>query len=785
MFTGKKILVLLFFCFSFLTFKTPLYASEDTLLFIPEQENSYPLPFTIPSLKSPKTTNWFLSDIYAQEAYASIPTAPNRDIIVAVIDTGVDYTHSAFTNALWINEAEQNGEPGTDDDDNGYIDDIYGYNFRNNTSDPMDNSTGSIQGHGTHIADTILRTANVQNGENPFRVKIMCLKAGDAYGNFSASDVIQAVNYAIENGASVINLSIATSKSNSDLKEALKKASLSAVIVAAAGNKSVATSDSAYSSSANYYPAGYPFVAGIMAYNQEHRLAYFSNWDFEEYTSVNYECAVPGTDIYAAAPNGQYKQMSGTSMATAVVSGAAALLWVQYGDLPGMTPEALTARLMYTEAETIPFTDNYGKSYEFRKLHLPALLSEPWVPDPVISSVKHQADKQTLSITLLNRQCDAKNITLTLSFPATVDLPVQSIHYDSFAALEELTADFTIPWEILVNGELPLTLSYSFENGLCPEDVQTYTVTYHFSIDSNGILGNPEPVIPLKGITLPASPMYVSVSSCEKLAVSLLPENTTQDRTLTFTSSAPEIVSIDETGNFTAHRTGQAVLTVTASNGLHNSVTVFVLSLPSDDTNEEPNDNKDTENADKKTQLKPPTITKINRTGTVKSPRLQLHWKRIPSATGYVIYRKKGTNGSWKKIASVSSKELSWTDRTCKTNTVYYYRIKALGNKKIKSSSYASSGKVVLPKRVKSVRATKKKQNLKISFSKQSKVSGYEIYISTKKTGAYKKLTNTGSRTCITIKNPFPKKKVYMKVRAYYKTNTKTIYGAFSQIQSL
>ena len=776
-FTRKNILILLFFCFSFLTLKSPLYATEDTTLFVPEQEDSLSLPFAVPSLRSPQTTNWFLSDIGAPDAYASIPTAPTKDIIVAVIDTGVDYTHSAFTNALWMNESEQNGEPGVDDDHNGYIDDIYGYNFRNNTSDPMDNSTGSIQGHGTHIAHTIVRTANVQNGENPFRIKIMCLKAGDAYGNFSAADVIQAVNYAIENGASVINLSIATTKNNLDLKEALKNASLSAVIVAAAGNKGVATSDSSYSSSANYYPAGYPFVAGIMAYTPEHTLASFSNWDFEEYTSVNYECAAPGTDIYAAAPDGQYKLMSGTSMSTAIASGAAALLWAKYGDLPNMTPQTLTARLMYAETATIPFTDAFGNSYHFRKLHLPALLAEPLIPSPVISSIKHQAEEQILSVTLLNRQCAAKTLSVTLSFPANVNLPAQSIHYDSFAALEEITAAFNIPWEILTGEDLPLTLSYSFENGLCQEDVQTYTETYTFSINNNGIEGNPKPVIPLKGITLPASPMYVSASSSEKLAVSLIPENTTEDRTLTYTSSAPEIISIDETGNFTAHRTGQAVLTVTASNGLHNSVTVFVLSLPSDNNN--------TENTDKESRLKPPTITKIKRTGTSRSPGLQLQWKQIPSASGYVIYRKKGANGSWKKMASVSSKKLCWTDRSCKTNTTYYYRVKALGNKKSEDSSYALSGKVVLPKKVQKVSVTRKKQKLQISFEKQAKVSGYEIYISTKKTGTYKKLKSTDSCTRITLKNPFPKKKIYLKVRAYYKTNSKTIYGPFSRIQSL
>lgn len=269
---------------------------------------------------------WFIQDINAPRLWNNLDTMDiSKEVIVAVIDTGVDYTHPDLSDAIWTNSSELNGLPDTDDDNNGYVDDIYGINTYNSTTNVLDNSVGSIHGHGTHIAGTILQVCNVSASSNPYGIKIMALKAGNQYGTFHQTDIIKAIDYAIDHGSTVINLSLGTSQPTKEFQQCIEKASQKAIVIAAAGNQGVAAQEETCGST-SYYPAAYPCVLGVMAYNNVKYMPAFSNYDLIPNTRADYELSAPGVDIYSTLPDNSYGLMTGTSMASAVMSGCAALL---------------------------------------------------------------------------------------------------------------------------------------------------------------------------------------------------------------------------------------------------------------------------------------------------------------------------------------------------------------------------------------------------------------------------------------------------------------------------
>lgn len=252
--------------------------------------------------------------------------------IVAVIDTGVDYNHPDLAPNMWRNTAEIVGN-GIDDDNNGYIDDIYGYNFVNNNGNPMD-----LNGHGTHVAGILGAQGNNGIGVTGVNwdVQIMALRFLDASGRGSTSDALRALNYAVQMGATISNNSWTSPAYDAALEAGIKNAGLAGhIYVAAAGN-------SGQNSDINkLYPGSYTAdnlvtVAGLDSYN---RLASWSN------RGQSVEIAAPGTSIYSTLPNGKYGYMSGTSMATPFVTGAMALVRDQN---PTWTAQQVIQRVLST-----------------------------------------------------------------------------------------------------------------------------------------------------------------------------------------------------------------------------------------------------------------------------------------------------------------------------------------------------------------------------------------------------------------------------------------------------
>lgn len=235
-----------------------------------------------------------------------------QGIIVAVIDTGVDYNHEDLKNNIWINTKEIAGN-GIDDDGNGYIDDVRGWNFDNDNNNVLDNN-----GHGTHVSGTI---AAENNGIGvtgiAYNSQIMPVKALDANGSGSSSNITKGIYYAVDNGAKVINLSLGGDSSNDSLKSAIEYASSKGVIVVmAAGNNS---------ESIPSYPARYAYNSGIAvgAVDQNNNFADFSNRSGSK--EIAYITA-PGVNVYSTVPNNQYDTYSGTSMAAPHIAGVVALM---------------------------------------------------------------------------------------------------------------------------------------------------------------------------------------------------------------------------------------------------------------------------------------------------------------------------------------------------------------------------------------------------------------------------------------------------------------------------
>jgi subtilisin family serine protease len=255
------------------------------------------------------------------ETYDRQLSAPRETIIVAVVDTGVDYRHPDLKDVMWTNPGEIAGN-GIDDDGNGYIDDIHGISTLERradgsaTSDPMDKHS-----HGTHVSGIIAASQNNSIGVAGVAssVRIMAVRTVPSRGDETDVDVAESFIYAAKNGARVINCSFGKRVNEGGLivSEAIDFISreYGTLVVAASGNES-ANIDRSFRYPASFGSEGLMVVASTASRGQ---MSGFSNYGIK-----NVDIAAPGSRILSTTPRGRYSNMSGTSMASPVAAGVAA-----------------------------------------------------------------------------------------------------------------------------------------------------------------------------------------------------------------------------------------------------------------------------------------------------------------------------------------------------------------------------------------------------------------------------------------------------------------------------
>lgn len=388
---------------------------------------------------------WYLRSGNLQKSWdllrtRGIAAGGDSSVVVAVIDTGVDYTHEDLKDNIWVNTKEIPGN-GIDDDGNGYIDDVYGVDLETGKDSGMDDN-----GHGTHVAG-IIAAANNHIGVVglAYNVKLMPIKAGMASGFFNQSQIAKGILYAYNNGADVINMSFGGSASTIAVQDALETAYTRCVLVAAAGNDG-APNEGFLARPA--YPAALSYVMGVMSVDILGVESGFTNYDVKKYNSVEYEVYAPGSQILSTIPGNRYATWSGTSMAAPYVSAMAALLRSAYPDTNTYPTKFIYGQIAATGgrnaiccdpkehgAHNLPkIVDIYNALTQLPKPEVSAAdflvfddksLSEQNNGDGVIDA----GETVALAFTLRNRWGAAKDVTLSLDAKSQADIDCPYIQF--------------------------------------------------------------------------------------------------------------------------------------------------------------------------------------------------------------------------------------------------------------------------------------------------------------------------------------------------------------------
>jgi subtilisin family serine protease len=252
------------------------------------------------------------ADIDAPEAWSK--STGRRGVVVAILDSGVDYNHQDLRPNMWVNPGEIAGN-GLDDDGNGYVDDVFGINAIEGSGDPMDDD-----GHGTHVAGIVGAAGNNSIGLAGvcWNCSLMAIKFLDEEGDGYLSDELEGIEYAINHGADILNGSFGTYDSSRVEENAIRAAQNAGLLfVFSSGN------DGRNDDQNHHYPSSYD-VENIIAVSASTRRDELASWSNYGLNSV--DVAAPGASILSTVPGNAYATYSGTSMASPHVAGAAALI---------------------------------------------------------------------------------------------------------------------------------------------------------------------------------------------------------------------------------------------------------------------------------------------------------------------------------------------------------------------------------------------------------------------------------------------------------------------------
>ncbi|MNS87220.1 Thermitase [compost metagenome] len=330
---------------------------------------------------------WAIAKVQAEKAWKRAGNKGNRNVIVAVIDTGVDYRHKNLAPNM-----------------------VQGYDFKENDNDPMDKTSSANPGHGTHCAGAVGATGLVDGGIVGLapEVSIMPLRFLGEDGSGDLNNAIKAIDYAVEKGAQVISASWGAAVSRSQagpMLEAIKRADDKGVIFVAA-----AANDGKNNDSTEMYPAnnGYPNSITVAASGSSDAKPSWSN-----YGTATVHVASPGENIMSTLPGDKYGNLSGTSMATPLVSGLVALLKAQD---PSLTGSQIRAILQTTGAKVSIQTACNCRVDAYEAVE--TVMSKKMVVYPAAATFK---SGETLALNILNGKAPFKFASSNASVATVAD----------------------------------------------------------------------------------------------------------------------------------------------------------------------------------------------------------------------------------------------------------------------------------------------------------------------------------------------------------------------------
>jgi len=411
------------------------------------------------------------ADIDAPEAW-SLETG--GEVLVGVIDTGVDWHHPDLAANIYTNPGEIPAN-GVDDDGNGYIDDVHGWDFVNNDNDPYDD-----HGHGTHVSGTIAGVGNNGVGVTgvSWTARILPIKFLDAGGGGTTSAAILSVQYATLMGVRLTNNSWGGGGYSDALRSAIAAAGSAGILfVAAAGNS--AMDNDLYP----HYPSSYDLenIISVASTTDMDQMSSFSNWGLG-----SVDLGAPGSDILSTLPGSSYGVYSGTSMASPHVSGAVSLVWAA---APLMTHLEVKNTLM-TSVDVIPALS--GSTVSGGRLNVFNALSglDSIPPDPVVDLAVESTGSNTATLTWAAPGDDGSEGTASVYDLRYSTSPIDEGNFDSATRATGLPHPQPVGSEesFMVKG-LDFNTTYYF--GLVTEDEQVNRSTLS-NIPSGTTLGAPQ-----------------------------------------------------------------------------------------------------------------------------------------------------------------------------------------------------------------------------------------------------------------------------------------------------
>lgn len=483
-----------------------------------------------------KAEQWALERTRTEDAWQWLedngyPAWGDRNIVVAVIDSGVDYTHEDLAGNMWVNAGEI-PDNNIDDDNNGFVDDVYGADVVGSTYD-HDGDPQDDNGHGTHVAGIIAAQGNNDIGIIGVapNAQIMAIKAAQYSGVLTSTDIAEAILYAYQQGADIINMSFGGSGRSVLEEEALAVAFSNAVLIAAAGNQGIYNDITCGILARPSYPAAHPYVLGVMAEAQFPNqfgayLAGFSNWDCKARNGIEYEVMAPGVDILSTIPGDGYAAWDGTSMAAPVVAGMAALVRTRFDDKAVYSSRFIMGQLGSTGASKVGRKECEScKAKSF--FSADALQSLVNVPTPSLSYLQHYlfdgADQganndddgiadagETIEVAIVVKNywgmADSVEVTLEAQAEGAVAGPdpyvtwdVPTVNYGGVGSFNEddngliydeggLITGVRVPFRFTVAENtpnehiIPMLVTMTANNGLDPDDPASYTTTSRFNL---------------------------------------------------------------------------------------------------------------------------------------------------------------------------------------------------------------------------------------------------------------------------------------------------------------